>query len=135
MKRINPFYGLYPNSRKHVKIDNNETENNEISNVDEEDIFLMVPGQEAAAQQPTHQNNENSPDMFSDGEERDTERDTMSMSLNVPNNKSVTENAGTCDRMNKIQNESIEAQKKEIEQLKETLNKLNHRCTLYNKGR
>lgn len=100
---------------------------------DEEDIFSNVPDFVLNNAQPTTENKESNGQAAqqNNAPNHHNEQQQQSSQSNVAGHAS--EYTGARNQIEKIQNEiyaeKLKVQKKEIEQLKETLNKLNQRCT------
>lgn len=103
---------------------------------DEEDIFSNVPDFVSNNVQPPTENKENNRQVAQQNHANNHhQQQPQQQQQNSQNNVGghASENNSVRNQMEKIQTEyygeKIKAQKKEIEQLKETLNKLNQRCT------
>lgn len=99
---------------------------------DEEDIFSNVPDFVSNNGQPVIENQVNNGQAAQQNNGHDQQQQQQQSSQsNVVGHAS--QNTGARNQIEKIQNEiyaeKLKVQKKEIEQLKETLNKLNQRCT------
>lgn len=99
---------------------------------DEEDIFSNVPDFVSNNVQPPAGNKDNNGQVAQQNHANNQQQQQPQSSQNNVGGH-ASENASVRNQMEKIQTEyygeKIKVQKKEIEQLKETLNKLNQRCT------
>lgn len=98
----------------------------------DEDIFSNVPDFVSNTVQPSTENRENNGQVAQQNNNNNNQNNHQQSSQNNVAGPS-SDNTGARNQMEKIQNEyygeKIKTQKKEIDQLKETLNKMNQRCT------
>lgn len=130
----------YNRFRQNVRpVHSTQINNNPIDAFDQdEDIFSNVPDFVSNVVQPSSENKENNGQMVQQNNNHHHQNQNQNQNHHQQQSSHsnvghASENDGARNQKEKIQNEyygeKIKAQKKEIEQLKETLNKLNQRCT------